>query len=190
MSIIKYISAFFILVLVSCSNQTDTNNLIAENEFLKHENDSLKQRIESLNPNLVEVSHVENLHGTTFLPNSSKMIGLLNKGLEPINFQIIKVCQPQKCAKEDYPEFIDIRRNGSTLTIDIEIIANCCHNFLAEAEILGKDTLNLIYTDYGGFCSWGTCMLRYSFDTTLETEYQTLKYVTINGDQTIGNIPH
>src|SRR5690554_2660720 len=126
-----------------------------------------------------------------FLPSSDKMNGLLNNGLSPISLEIIQECDNTTDPRtfKEYPKFISTSRIGNTLTIDVSVIANCCHNFLGEAEVKGKDTLNLVYTSYGGFCSCECCFtLRYKFDTSMEDIYQVLNYVTINGSKTVGQI--
>lgn len=136
-------------------------------------------------------SSTQVLAGTMFLPSSDKMNGLLNNGLSPISLEIIQECDNTTDPRtfKDYPKFISTSRIGDTLTIDVSVIANCCHNFLGEAEVVGKDTLNLVYISYGNFCSCECCfVLRYKFDTTMETTYQVLNYVTINNSKTVGKI--
>lgn len=130
---------------------------------------------------------------TTFLPYTNKMIGLLNNGLSPIRLEIIHGCDKATDPKtfKDYPKFIGISRDSNLLTIDVSVIANCCHNFLGEAEVVGSDTLNLVYTSYGGFCSCECCFtLSYKFDTTMEEYYRILKYATINDHKIVGQIPN
>jgi len=110
------------------------------------------------------------LIGTTFLPYSNKMIGLLNDGLSPISLELVQGCDRavEPWSFKDYPIFREITRDSTTLTIEVSVIANCCHNFLGEAEVIGKDTLNLVYTSYGGFCSCQCCFtLKYKFDTSM-----------------------
>ncbi len=136
-------------------------------------------------------SSTQVLVGTMFLPLSDKMIGLLNNGLSPISLEIIQECDntTDPTTFHEYPKFRSTSRVGNKLTIDVSIIANCCHNFLGEAEVVGKDTLNLVYTSYGGFCSCSCCFtLRYKFDTSMEDMYQVLNHVTINGSKTVGQI--
>lgn len=131
------------------------------------------------------------LVGTTFLSSSNKMIGLLNNGLEPISLEIIDYCDntTHPSTFEKFPKFIQVNRDSTVLTIEVAVIANCCHNFLGEAEVIGNDTLNLVYTSYGGFCSCSCAFtLRYKFDTTMEADYQILKFVTINGSSNVGVI--
>lgn len=131
------------------------------------------------------------LAGTMFLPSSDKMNWLLNNGLSPISLEIINECNntTDPSTFKEYPKFLSTSRIGNTMTIDVSVIANCCHNFLGEAEVKGKDTLNLIYTSYGGFCSC-RCefTLRYMFDTSMEDNYEILNYVTINGSNQFGKI--
>jgi hypothetical protein len=136
-------------------------------------------------------SSTQVLAGTMFLPSSDKMNGLLNNGLSPISLEIIKECDNTTDPRtfKEYPKFIATSRVGNTLTIDVSVIANCCHNFLGEAEVVGKDILNLVYTSYGGFCSCECCFtLRYRFNTSMEDIYQVLNYVTINGSKIVGQI--
>ena len=134
----------------------------------------------------------EVLIGTTFLPYTSKMIGLLNEGLSPISLELVNDCDNSigRESFKDYPVFKEIKRDSTVLTIEVSVIANCCHNFLGEAEVAGKDTLNLVYTSYGGFCSCSCCFtLRNKFDTSMEEYYNILNYVTINGSRVVGEIP-
>lgn len=136
-------------------------------------------------------SSTQVLAGTMFLPSSDKMNGLLNNGLSPISLEIIQECDntTDSITFNEFPKFISTSRVGNTLTIDVSVIANCCHNFLGEAEVIGSDTLNLVYHSYGGFCSCNCCFtLRYKFDTSMEDIYQVLNYVTINGSKTVGKI--
>lgn len=136
-------------------------------------------------------SSTQVLAGTMFLPSSDKMIWLENNGISPISLEIIQECDNTTDPRtfKEYPKFTSTSRVGNTLTIDVSVIANCCHNFLGEAEVKGNDTLNLVYISYGGFCSCSCCFtLRYKFDTTIEDEYQVLNYVTINGSKTVGRI--
>lgn len=77
------------------------------------------------------------------------------------------------------------------LLIQVRVMANCCHNFLGEAEVLGNDTLHLVYTSYGNFCSCQCCFtLEYVFDTTFEDKDNRLHFVTINRHKSFGVIPN
>jgi hypothetical protein len=185
--LLPLIYGFFLL---SCSVHETSNEQRNELSNLQLKNDSLQHQLDSLTL-VLRTGNDSLLVGTTFLPYSNKMIGLLNKGLEPISLEIIENCDDSwdHESDKDYPKFIASNRTATTLSIDVTIIANCCHNFLGEAEIMG-DTLNLMYTSYGGFCGCECPFtLRYTFDTTLETEYQVLRFVTINKNSVVGVLP-
>lgn len=140
-------------------------------------------------PGSTVTQHV--LVGTTFLPHSDNMIQLLNQGLYAISLEVLGECEQSDFMDERnaYPKFTRVERQSDTLTIDVSVIANCCHQFLGEAEIR-SDTLNLLYTSYGGFCACECCFtLRYRFDTTLEERYQVLHHFQVNGSELTGPIP-
>ena len=138
------------------------------------------------------VSAKQVLVGTQFLPYSNKMIGLLNSGLSPISLEVINECNEGIDRKtfNQYPKFVNVERELETLTIDVSVVANCCHNFLGEAEVVDGTTLNLVYTSYGGFCSCNCVFtLRYKFNTVFEKNYQILDSVKINGSNVKVIIP-
>lgn len=186
---------FFLVVFLFFACQNKNENTDKKDEFLQlqAENDSICLQLDSLNK-ILTIGNQDVLVGTTFLPYSYKMISLLNQGLEPISLEILERCDRSEGVDTtmlaDDAKIIEIRRQDNTLTIDLAIMANCCHHFLGEAEI-SNDTLKLFYTSYGGFCGC-TCLfkLRYVFDTTLELEYQLLHYVAVEGSNAVGKIPN
>lgn len=122
------------------------------------------------------------LVGTMMLPYTDKNIYLINQGITPISLELVEECDggidPAKSV--EYPQIIHVDYSSSILTIKVVVVANCCHNFLGEAELIGKDTLNLLYTSYGGFCSCSCCFtLQYKFDLDDEVS---LKHIKINGE--------
>lgn len=138
------------------------------------------------------VSSKQVLVGTQFLPYSNKMIGLLNSGLQPISLEVLSECNESVDRKtfNQYPKFVNVERKLDTLIIDVSVVANCCHNFLGEAEVVNETTLNLVYTSYGGFCSCNCIFtLRYKFNTFFEKNYQILDSVKINGSNVEHIIP-
>lgn len=178
--------AFFILFATLVNGQNNNTDTV----FIKRQISNDEIRIDTM---LIEagVMSQQVLVGTTMLPYTPKMIGLLNNGLSPISLEILESCDgSEKPDFSKYPDFKTIQRDSNVLIIDVAIVANCCYNFLGEAEIHG-DTLNLIYTGYGNFCSCSCCYtLRYKFDTSMENYYQLLKHVTVNGvARKTGDIP-
>jgi hypothetical protein len=74
--------------------------------------------------------------------------------------------------------------DDTTLLITANIVSNCSYNFLGEIEVVGGNTLNLIYHGYGGFASCNCCFgLTYKIYLDREGDYKfnKLKYVTIKG---------
>ena len=128
------------------------------------------------------------LVGTTVLKDSEKNFLLQNKGLYLDKIEVINGCNEGIDPRtfKNYPKFEKIVRDSNSLTIDVTIISNCCYEFLGEAEVIGTDTLNLIYTGYGNYCSCSCCFtLRYTFDTSMEHYYNILEKVMINNNQKV-----
>jgi hypothetical protein len=130
------------------------------------------------------------LAGTTFLPYSDKMIDLLSYGISPISLDILDECNKNinPNSFEEYPKFMSSSRDGDTLTVVVSVMANCCHQFLGEAQV-HRDTLHLLYTSYGGFCSCECCFtLRFRFDMSMEDSQKGVKHVRLNGNSLPGFI--
>lgn len=171
----RFLILFLGVFILGCNAENENNNALIHE--LQYEIDSLKKRVQE------EENGVTNeIKGTGFLPYSSKMIGLMNHGIEPIDFTIQKECEVKYIENENqYPIIKEAFLENHTLVIIVEIIGNACHNYLGEAELTDYNTLNLIYTDYGGFCSWGTVTLQFRLDTSLMDDENELKRVTVNG---------
>jgi len=183
----------FVLLFVTQLNLVFGQVTAPDTVFVKR--DILKDgfQIDTFIINPGGASYTQVLVGTTLLPYSDKMIGLLNNGLSGISLELLDGCNgsEDEIDYKNYPKFLKVTRDSTVLTIDVSIASLCCNNFLGEAEVIGGDTLNLTYTSYGGFCSCDCCYtLRYKFDTYMEEEYQILKYVIINGHrQSTARIP-
>ena len=124
------------------------------------------------------------LIGTTILKNSPKNIELRNKGFE------IKAVWKDTCDatqrylnREDYPKVKSIDMKPGEIIAAVELIANCCSNFLVEGQILQNNELNLVYHEYGGFCS---CTCKYSLIYILELKKEIgtvdLEFVSVGFD--------
>jgi len=188
-----YFKIFYLLIgflfIGNCYGQEIANDTI----FIKKTVHTEKIEIDTLIiKGGISPAETKVLIGTTFLPYSNKMIGLLNKGIEPISLNVVEECN-QSVDPElfvNYPQFIKVERDSNELTIDVSVIANCCHEFLGEAEVLNDDTLNLIYTSYGGFCTCSCVFtLRFIFNTEMESNYNILKFVKINNSVIKAVIP-
>lgn len=71
----------------------------------------------------------------------------------------------------------------SSLLIDITIRENCCYDFLCDISIENNETLNLMFTGYGGNCGCTCCFgLVYEFELMNPEDFKKIKSITINGD--------
>jgi len=128
------------------------------------------------------------LVGTTVLTDSRKNYLLQNNGLKLEALEVMKGCRKGIDPKlyKEYPKFNSVKKVSNKLIIDVSIVSNCCHEFLGEAEILGSDTLNLIYTAYGSWCSCSCCYeLRYTFDASFENNYNLIQSVIVNNNKNV-----
>src|SRR5690606_10229210 len=122
-----------------------------------------------------------------------KIVSLLNHGIGALGLELLGECNsdfdPRQ--RDKYPILDRIERAGDLLTIDITVMANCCHHFLGEAHVVDGNILDLVYTSYGMHCSCTCCFpLRYTFNTTMESEYGILEKVMVNGNRAVmGMIP-
>jgi hypothetical protein len=127
--------------------------------------------------------------GTCFLPGTVSEINLLNHGLDPISLSVLNECNGDETFKPK-PLFQSIKRKNDSLIIDVNIMANCCHNFLGSAEVNNENVLVLGYLGYGAYCSCDCCYtLRYIFDTSMEDEYVPIKHVAVKKKKEVGTIP-
>ena len=87
--------------------------------------------------------------------------------------------------EEDYPVVKHIAVDANTMIISVELLSNCCNNFLVEAEVVDGHSLNLIYHEYGGLCS---CTCKYILDYVVEKssalQETKLEYILLNSDMT------
>lgn len=123
------------------------------------------------------------LVGTTFLPYTDRWYPLMDYQLNPQDLSVVSECSKsiERLNQDDYPLFHRAELDSSNLTIEVSIISNCCDHFLGEAEVVGGDTLNLMYHAYGGNCGCNCCFtLQYRFNYWGKEEFP-LHHVTING---------
>lgn len=124
------------------------------------------------------------LYGTTVLPLTFNQQMAKNYGLylDSVN---LTPCQ-QKLEKK--PDMINrvmtVNQNKDSLTFEIKYWGNCCHAFLCDIEVKNDTTVNLIIHGYGAmYCDCTCCYgLTYHISTMKVSEFDKLKFVTINGD--------
>ncbi len=126
----------------------------------------------------VSVERVVNLNYT------DKTINLIQQGITPLSFKLIEECDRSfdSAEIENYPQIVHAeQKHGGVSLLKVVVVADCCHNFLGEAELVGTNTLNLIYISYGDTCSCACLFtLQYEFDINKNV---LIKHITINGEE-------
>lgn len=124
------------------------------------------------------------LHGTTVLPWTGNQQNAKGYGLYLDKVEITP-CQQGERPKEQ-EEVISVSQTDTTLTIQLNILGNCCHSFLCDIQIENDSIVNLIQYGYGAtYCACICCFgLTYEFSLLREySEFDKLKKVMINGDE-------
>lgn len=124
------------------------------------------------------------LHGTTVLPWTGNQQNAKGYGLYLDKVEIAP-CQQGERPKEE-EEVLSVSQTDTTLTIQLNILGNCCHSFLCDIQIVNDSIVNLIQYGYGGsYCACICCFgLTYEFTLMREySEFEKLKKIMINGDE-------
>jgi len=124
------------------------------------------------------------LHGTTVLPWTGNQQNAKGYGLYLDKVEIAP-CQKGERPKEQ-EEVIAVSQSDITMTIQLNILGNCCHSFLCDIKVINDSTINLIQYGYGAtYCACICCFgLTYNFSLMREySEFDKLKNVIINGDE-------
>jgi hypothetical protein len=153
--------------------------------FIKYDTDGFDEKLEyTIDTFVFESANSRNiLIGTDVLHGTYNQQTLWSYGLY-LNDISSTDCQTDRV--EGLSNRINyISETDSTLTVDLTIVSNCCHSFLADTKIDTLSQLNLIYYGYGGICGCNCCFgLQYHFkkDEIYPTENKVLK-VLINEDE-------
>ena len=100
-----------------------------------------------------------------------------NLGYDLIDFSVSPCLKPptERNVKND---IFNSFYSNDTLTLEINVTANCCNSFLAEIQVKNDSTINLIYSGYGDICLCNCCFnLRY----TILTNRNEFTEIQING---------
>ncbi|MCI4671926.1 MAG: hypothetical protein MRZ79_27535 [Bacteroidia bacterium] len=180
----KLPACFLLISLLFSYSSTLGQNRVRDTIFLKRKvrdnqfiTDTLYPPPGLLKPHMIV--------GTSMLHNSAKNILLLEEGIIPISLEILEDCKTVKPSSfKNYPQLLHTSQDSNLLTIDIAIVSNCCHDFLGEAELIGKDTLKLFYHSYGDHCACKCCFkLRYKFDLDLTIIPHLPAFVILEGSR-------
>lgn len=131
------------------------------------------------------------LYGTTILPWTDNQQVAKSYGLFFNNIKFSECQENIEQITED-EEYLDqtnsiltVTKNDTLLTVEIKIIANCCHSFLCDISVENDSILNLIYYGYGVSCSCDCCYgLIYQIKNERYFEdNKKIKYVMIKDDK-------
>lgn len=88
----------------------------------------------------------------------------------------------------DFTKIKNVEKRNDTLIVSLQIYENCALDFLGEIEIINKNTLNIIFHEYGSFAS---CMCTFDIDCIVLikkediSEPVNIEYVTIDNKDEI-----
>ena len=124
------------------------------------------------------------LIGTTIIPWTQNQMNAKGWG---INFDKITKSDCQNSGDETYSmsdKIIKISETDSSYIIDLNIIDNCCYDFLCDISVDSSGTLNLIYTGYGTHCGCECCFgLTYHIEKMFESDLGEIEGIMLNGDE-------
>ncbi|AXT49478.1 hypothetical protein D1818_01075 [Aquimarina sp. BL5] len=185
------ISLLWIIPFYGQERKFDTVIIKRQNYSNDYEVDTLLVQKDAMRSNQVLV-------GTMLLKDSRKLSRLSLNGVEALSFKMIDTCDEGREEESSGDETLEedilvfnasnrytklhenitrIWRKDNLLFIDVQLVSNCCNDFLGEADVRG-DMIQLGYIDYGGNCSCHcTYHLRYEFDITNIDANKDLKYI-------------
>jgi hypothetical protein len=181
----------FLLVIIQLfSNalfgQKDDDARYQDTVFIRY-NKSLTDKMHYVTDTVIFKTEMRRhiLLGTTILPGTASQIGAMNYGLY---FTKVSKSDCQKDITEyagSIPDKINsIDETDTTLTVDMNISANCCHDFLCDIDVDSTGVLNLIYEGYGTYCSCDCCFgLTYHFNREKSKDVPEIKSIMINGNR-------
>lgn len=89
-----------------------------------------------------------------------------------------------------HQKITSLQANNDGFSVAFTVIGNCCSEFLCEATILEDATLNIIYHEFGRFCSCNCLFtLTYSFEVdhellqTLENKKTKITHIQFNDEK-------
>ena len=122
------------------------------------------------------------LIGTTVLPGTHNQMSARGNGL------YLKKVTKSDCRGDANEKWVPDKINSivnsdTTLTVDINIMDNCCYEFLCDISVDSTATLNLINYGYGTYCSCECCFgLTFHFLKIKSPDYTEIKAIMINGN--------
>lgn len=123
------------------------------------------------------------LIGTTIIPWTQNQMYAKGWGL---NFKKVSKSDCQNSGEEIYrmeDKIVSISETDSSFIIDLNIVDNCCYDFLCDISVDSSGTLNLIYSGYGSHCGCECCFgITYHIEKMFKSDLGEIKGIMLNGD--------
>ncbi|WP_420574731.1 hypothetical protein [Kordia sp.] len=182
----KIIVLIFGMILFICCQKKIT-------EEQKIPKSKVQEKVISVDSTITDNVQVIAPKGNQIFEESEKL-----RFLRIVNGYILKSINVEECEDSDenlgtpYPDKIvnEIVFEKNSFTVKFSAVENCCSEFLCEAEIINKSTLNIIYQAFGRHCSCNCKFnLEYTFliDSSLEDIGQKrtkITHIQFNNDPT------
>ncbi|XOV68163.1 MAG: hypothetical protein ACFHU9_03115 [Fluviicola sp.] len=175
-----FVLSFIVLIPLASEAQNDTVFV----KYMDAFGDGESYHHDTLFASMPTENHI--LVGTTMLPNTRNQFSAYSFDLHFSGFAGSE-CKNHTESKAYGPDkVVDVQWTDSTLIINCQIGANCCHDFLGDIFVNDEGVLDLKYYGYGVYCACNCCFgLTYTF--TIEhlsrDEKNELTAITINGNE-------
>lgn len=170
----RYLTIFLILITINCFGQNDT---VFIRKNIKYYPEKAVYKTDTI---VFETPNARNiLIGDAILTQTSNQQGAKSYGFFFEEFNV-KDCRNSEIPKPN--KIIGIEKNKEEWNITALVYSNCCQNFLADISVENDNTLNLIYLNYGMYCSCSCPFeLKYKIRIMEFDDLKKIKYLTING---------
>ncbi|GAA3555919.1 hypothetical protein [Snuella lapsa] len=170
----RYLKLTLLLLSITCFGQNDT---VFIRKNIKHYPEKAVYKTDTI---VFETPNARNiLIGNDILTQTSNQQGAKGYGIFFESFNV------KGCRESEMPQpnkVIRIGKSKEEWNITILAYTNCCQDFLADISVENGNTLDLIFHNYGMYCSC-TCPFELTYKLRI-MEFEDLKkvkYLTING---------
>ncbi|MGV6831416.1 MAG: hypothetical protein ACWA5P_07640 [bacterium] len=171
----RYLKLLLILVSINCFAQNDT---IYIKKNIKPFEEKAVYKIDTIifkTPNARNILIGDAILTQTANQQIAKGYGLFFSDFKVKDFEENERPKPNK--------ILSVERNKKEWTITALVYTNCCQDFLADISVSNDHTLNLIFYNYGTYCSCNCPFeLTYKINIMEFEDLKKIKYVTINGE--------
>lgn len=171
----KYLTILFLFLVFKIYCQNDTvfirKNIKPFSEKIEYKTDT----IVFTTPNARNILISDAILTQTKNQQIAKGYGLFFEKFE------VKECEKSEKLKSD--KIISVKKEKDQWIIKIIAYSNCCQDFLADIKVEKNETLNLIYYNYGMYCSC-SCPFEVTYTIRIMSfdSLKNIKSVIINGN--------